>query len=87
MGVNEIIQIDSKMKVKRKEAGYTQKSVAEILGIPYTTYSNYENNNREPTYQIVERFCQELKIGINELLSVPRTDHCCQLRRPRTLTS
>ena len=48
MGVNEFIKIGDKIKEIRKLRGLTQRDVAKKLNIPYSTYSNYENNNREP---------------------------------------
>ena len=39
-----------KIKELRKNSGLSRKEVAEKLGIPYTTYSNYENGYRLPKY-------------------------------------
>lgn len=43
--------------------------MADMLHLPYSTYSNYENNNREPPFQIIEKFCLILDIKLTELLN------------------
>lgn len=70
MGVNEIIQIGSKIKEFRKAKGITQKEMAKRLNIPYSTYSNYENNNREPNITQIEAIAKELEIDVFELLDI-----------------
>ena len=46
MGINEYIKIGNRIRQLRLEKGYSQKEMAALAGISYTTYSNYENNNR-----------------------------------------
>lgn len=55
MGINEFIQIGKQIKKLRIEKGYTQKEMSKITGIPYSTYSNYENNNREPNAEQLKK--------------------------------
>ncbi len=43
------------IKAARKEAGFTQKQVAEILGIKASTYSRYEAENETNIVPPVER--------------------------------
>lgn len=68
MGVNEIIQIGTRIKRIRMDCGFTQKQVATLLGIPLSTYSNYENNNREPNYKTIKQIASVLNISIDYLL-------------------
>ena len=68
MGINEYIQIGNKLRKARTEKGYTQKQFAELVGIPYSTYSNYENNNREPGRESLERIANALGLSVIELL-------------------
>jgi transcriptional regulator with XRE-family HTH domain len=68
MGVNEIMQIGSRIKETRKSKGLTQKQMSELLGIPYSTYSNYENNNREPSIELVDKIAEVLGVTRPELL-------------------
>lgn len=44
--------------------------MAKILEIPYSTYSNYENNNREPDANTLNKIAKGFKISINELLGI-----------------
>lgn len=70
MGINEIIQIGSRIKEFRKAKGITQKEMAKRLNIPYSTYSNYENNNREPNMAQIKAIAKELEIDIFELIDM-----------------
>lgn len=68
MGINEIIQIGTRIKKIRLEKGLTQKEVAERLNIPYSTYSNYENNNREPNYGTIQEIAKILETSVNRII-------------------
>lgn len=68
MGVNEFIQIGTRIKRIRMDKKLSQKSVAEKLGIPHSTYSNYENNNREPSYETLKHIAKILNVSIPYLL-------------------
>ncbi|UZQ49138.1 helix-turn-helix domain-containing protein [Clostridium kluyveri] len=70
MGLNDFIQIGSKIKYIRKQKGISQKEMAKILEIPYSTYSNYENNNREPDANTLNKIAKVFKISINQLLGI-----------------
>lgn len=69
MGINEIIQIGTQIKQKRIEKGLSQKEMASYLGIPVSTYSNYENNYREPKAEIIKKIADKLEISVKELLN------------------
>ena len=43
--------LPEKMKLARKNAGYTQKQVAALTGISQAIISNIENGNREPSIE------------------------------------
>jgi len=68
MGINEYIQIGNKIKKARLKAGIPQKEMAEKLHISVSTYSNYENEYREPPYETINQICGILKISIDDLL-------------------
>jgi len=53
----------------RKQKGFTQEQVAEILGVSNRTISKWENGNCMPDYSILPLLAQTLDITINELLS------------------
>lgn len=57
-----------RIKEIRKKKGLTAKSVAERLGIPYSTYSNYENNNRSLTMGKLVKIANVLETDISYLM-------------------
>ena len=65
MGVNEIIQIGNTIRALRTQKGYTQKQMSELTGIPYSTYSNYENNNREPNKEQLQKIADVLNVSLD----------------------
>lgn len=74
MGINEVIQIGSRIKKYRKSKGITQKEVARLAGIPYSTYSNYENNNREPNEEQLRKIASALCTSEAELLGLTKEE-------------
>lgn len=68
MGINDFIKIGSRIKAYRIERGYSQREMANKLNLPYSTYSNYENNHREPTSEIINHICDILEIDFPELM-------------------
>ena len=74
MGVNEYIQIGSRIKDLRKAKGLSQKEMSKRTGIPYSTYSNYENNNREPNKSQLEKIATALGISEIELLGLTKEE-------------
>lgn len=71
MGINQYIQIGSKIKDARLSRHISQKDMAERLGLSVSTYSNYENNYREPKLEIIEKICNILGITIENLMTTP----------------
>lgn len=71
MGINQYIRIGSKIKEARLSKHISQKDMAEQLGLSASTYSNYENNYREPKLETIEKICDVLGITINELINTP----------------
>lgn len=68
MGVNEYIQIGTRIKRIRLSKNVTQRQMAEILKIPYSTYSNYENNNREPNSETISMIADALGVSVEYLV-------------------
>ena len=71
MGINQYIKIGSKIKKARISKGIRQNDMAEKLELSVSTYSNYENNYREPKLDIVEKICSILDMTIDELMDFP----------------
>lgn len=71
MGLNKYIKVGSIIKEIRKSKGITQKHMAEnILNIPVSTYSNYENNNRVPDNDTLQRIAVALSVTVQYLISL-----------------
>ena len=68
MRLNDIIKIGDTIKKYRKQKNISQKEMSKILNIPYSTYSNYENNNRTPTTDILNKIAAALGITVNDLI-------------------
>ncbi len=68
MGINEVVQIGKRIKEYRKSKGFTQKEIALRAEIPYSTYSNYENNNREPNREQLQKIANALNVPLYELM-------------------
>ena len=52
----------------REAAGLTAKDLAAQIGIKYSTYSNYENQGREPNYDTLREIAAALHVSIDDLL-------------------
>jgi transcriptional regulator with XRE-family HTH domain len=66
------IKIGKFIASERKRKGYTQKQLAEILGISDKTISKWERGNGFPEVSLLIPLCEELEITVNELLTGER---------------
>lgn len=57
------------LRYYRTQAGYTAKTFANMLKIPYTTYTAYENQGREPKYEILIKIANLLNVSLDNLLN------------------
>ncbi len=60
----------TKLKNLRKAKGVTQKEVAFALGITLSAYSNYEQDLREPSNQILIKLCKYFDVSADYLLGL-----------------
>ena len=60
------MNIGKKIKKYRKEAGLTQKQLAEKIGRKEITIRKYESGEREPRISIINDICEALNIPIDE---------------------
>ena len=61
----------------RLKKGYSQKEVAEKIGVAKSTYSLYESGNREPNVQTIKKLADLLSVSTDDLLGIeyePDTD-------------
>ena len=63
-----MLGLGKKIKKYRTDANLTQRKMAKLLGIPYSTYSNYENDNRTPDSETLQRICDILNISMQDLI-------------------
>ena len=63
------IRIGKFIAVQRKQKGYTQKKLAELLGISDKTVSKWECGKGFPEVSLLLPLCKELEISVNELLA------------------
>lgn len=57
-----------RMKDKRKSLGYTQKEVADHIGIARTTYAMYESESRDPDTKTLENLADFYGVSTDYLL-------------------
>ena len=58
----------------RKKNGYTRKMLADELGIPYKTISNYETGEREPGHSYIIKVAQKFGVTTDYILGMDSTD-------------
>lgn len=63
------VQIGKFIAELRKEKKMTQTELGEKIGVTNKTVSRWENGNYMPDISIIPLLCDELEIGINELIS------------------
>lgn len=66
------IKIGKFIAEERKSKGYTQRQLAEILGISDKTISKWDRGNGFPEVSLLLPLCGELEISVNELLTGER---------------
>lgn len=59
----------------REDAGYSQKEFADMLSIRVTTYRNYENTLREPSYDILIKIAEILGTSTDVLLGAKKAEN------------
>lgn len=62
-----------RLKNERISKGYTQKRVAEVLGVTYNAISQYENGVREPNIDFLIKICDFFDVSSDYLLG--RTEY------------
>ena len=60
---------DTTIGFYRDKAGFTQKQLADMLGIPRTTMSFYENKRSYPDIKIAEKIAEIINQPIGKLFS------------------
>ena len=59
----------------RQSLGLSQREFAESLSLPQTTYSNYEREKCQPSFDILKKICSIYDVDINWILDMGKTDY------------
>ncbi len=59
-----------KLKEIRKAKGYTQKELAEIVGVDTSSISKYEKGVAEPSYVVLKKLANALGVSIDSFSDV-----------------
>ena len=62
------MNLNVRLRQLRLEAGYTLKVVAAGIGVPLSTYSNYEQGIREPSVDTIKRICDFYDVSADYLI-------------------
>ena len=62
------MEFNDLLKIKRKEKGYTQKEMAERLGITRGGYNNYEVGQSTPSYKTLVKIANIFNVTTDYLL-------------------
>lgn len=65
----DLVKIGKFIAEMRKKQGFTQKELADMLGVSDKTVSKWETGRSMPDNTILLKLCQSLAISVNELLS------------------
>lgn len=67
------MSIGSTLKKLRAQKNLNKKEAARFLGMPYTTYNNYESDTREPGSKALIKLSRFYEVSIDYLLENPYT--------------
>lgn len=59
---------DNNLKELRKENGYSQREVAEVISVSQRVYSNYERGEKEPSIDTLIKLSKLFKTTIDYIL-------------------
>ena len=61
-------KISDRLKELRAEKNLSQNKLSELLGITRTTYANYEQGTREPSIEMIVKFCDFFDVSADYLI-------------------
>lgn len=76
------LEIGLKMRLFRKEHGYTQKDLAKLLGVTKQSISSYERGKSQPSMATIIEFSDISGYSISELVAIEEKIY--YLRAPDT---
>ena len=66
-------ELNIKLKTLRKEHGYTQEQIADILNLTRSSIANYENGINEPSISILVAIADLYKVSLDWLTGRTKT--------------
>ena len=57
-----------RLRFYREKAGYSQKELAEEIGITFAAYNNYETKNAQPKFEVLIKIAALLDTDVNTLV-------------------
>lgn len=57
-----------KIKDLRLSKGLNKRQMSELLGMPYTTYNNYETGTREPNSDVLKKISRAFGVSVDYLI-------------------
>ena len=67
-----MIIFSERLKKSREIKGYSQKEIAEYLGISQPYYGRFEKNTGEPNLEMLSKISEKLNVTIDYLLGFDR---------------
>lgn len=62
------MKFNERLKYQRESSGYTQKQMAELIGIAPRSYQRYESGEREPNIATLVQIADFFKISLDDLI-------------------
>lgn len=78
--------ISEKLKEIREKHSLNKREMSRRLGIPYTTYNNYETGDREPGSTFLIKFSQEFGVSIDYIMENQPTKMIMEYKKEDTLS-
>jgi len=60
-------KFNENLRTFRENKNFSQKEIAEKLGVAKSTYSLYESGNREPSVENIKKIADALDVSVDEL--------------------
>lgn len=77
--------IGEKLKILRKERGWTQKMLEESTGVAQRNISSYESGKLQPSSRTLRKFAQAFGVPLEELAGEARKEPALALADPELL--
>ena len=63
-----MVLLGKRIKELRNKYRYTQTELAELIGVTKSTVAAYENDSRQPSYEVLIKMSHVFKVSIDSLL-------------------